>query len=400
MKLLYACSENAHDRNVWSGLVWHIWKALEQGGVEVELFDQVPMEYPLHIRAIHNYHKRLARRYSHYLGVEPVILKKAASRIEERCRQRACTAVFCPGTGYPVNAYIDPAIPVISYSDATKQTWLRHYFGWNSFCKRTQQQVKEVDKVALSNNTLTIFSSDWAARLAVAETGTSPEKVAVVPFGANLVTPPSDREIEVMIRDRGIDPCRLLFIGVGWERKGGSKALKLLSELRGRGINAQLDVVGCEPSVPDDLRPFIRSHGYVDKSKPEGHILFKGLLAHSHFLLLFSKAEAFGLSLCEANAYGVPCIAQNLGGPAEIVIPNVNGLLISPFSDLTDAADWALAQLTTPESYARLARSARSEYNTRLNWRVSGQRLRSLIEGALDRHKQSGFLDIQSPSRL
>jgi glycosyltransferase involved in cell wall biosynthesis len=397
MKLLYACNENANDRNIWSGLVWHIWKALEQTGLEIELFDQVPLECPLYIRAIHNYHKRLSRRYAHYLGVEPAILTKAAYRIEERYRQRACAAVFCPGTGYPVNAYIDPAIPVISYLDATKQTWLRHYSGWNSFCKRTQRQVKEVDKVALSNNTLTIFSTDWAARLAIAETGTSPEKVAVVPFGANLVTSPSDQEVEVMIRDRGIDPCRLLFIGVEWERKGGSEVLELLSGLHGRGINAQLDVVGCEPSVPEDLVPFIRRHGYVDRSKPEGHSLFTGLLARSHFLLLFSKAEAFGLSLCEANAYGVPCIARNVGGPAEIVIPNVNGVLISSSSDLADAADWALTQLKTPESYARLARSARSEYNVRLNWRVSGQRLRSLIESTLDRQKQRVFSEGRSP---
>jgi glycosyltransferase involved in cell wall biosynthesis len=390
MKLLYACNENAHDRNVWSGLVWHIWKALEQAGLEIELYDQVPMECPLHIRAIHNYHKRLSRRYSHYLGVEPAILTKAAYRIEERYRQRACAAIFCPATGYPINAYVNPAIPVISYLDATKQTWLRHYFGWNSLCKRTQQKVKEVDKVALSNNALTIFATVWAARLAVAETGTSPEKVAVVPFGANLVTPPSDQEVETMIRDRGIDPCRLLFVGVDWERKGGSKALKLLSGLRGRGVNAQLDIVGCKPSVPEDLQPFIRSHGYVDRSKSEGHMLFKGLLAGSHFLLLFSTAEAFGLSLCEANAYGVPCIAHNLEGPAEIVIPNVNGLLISLSSDLAEAVDWTLVQLKRPESYARLARLARSEYNARLNWRVSGQRLRGLIEGALDRHKQKG----------
>src|SRR5258707_1779879 len=144
-------------------------------------------------------------------------------------------------------------------------------------------------------------SRTYCTRLAIAETGTSPEKVAVVPFGANLVTSPSDQEVEVMIRDRGIDPCRLLFIGVEWERKGGSEALELLSALHGRGINAQLDVVGCEPSVPEDLMPFIRRNGYVDRSKPEGHSLFKCLLARSHFLLLFSKAGASVFSLCEAN---------------------------------------------------------------------------------------------------
>jgi glycosyltransferase involved in cell wall biosynthesis len=96
------------------------------------------------------------------------------------------------------------------------------------------------------------------------------------------------------------------------------------------------------------------------------------------------------LALSSKRLWG-SCIAQNLGGPTEIVIPNVNGVLVSPSSDLTDATDWALTQLKTPESYARLARSARSEYYVRLNWRVSGQPLRSLIEGALDRHEQRGL---------
>jgi len=48
----------------------------------------------------------------------------------------------------------------------------------------------------------------------------------------------------------------------------------------------------------------------------------------AHLLLLPSRAEPFGRVVIEAMASGVPVIAANAGGPAEIITSGSNGLLI------------------------------------------------------------------------
>ena len=53
------------------------------------------------------------------------------------------------------------------------------------------------------------------------------------------------------------------------------------------------------------------------------------LIASSHFLLLPTLADCFGLVLCEANAFGVPSLANDVGGVGEVVKPDVNGCLFA-----------------------------------------------------------------------
>jgi glycosyltransferase involved in cell wall biosynthesis len=361
-----------------------MWKALESSGCKVELFDKIPIECPIAIRLMHNFYKRIKRRPSHHLGFEPAVLEKAAKRIERRFRESDCDAVFCPGTGYPVSTYISQELPVISYRDLSNQTWFRFYFGWQNFSKRTRRQAAEVDRIGLTNNTLTVFSSKWAASLAMKETGVPPDKIAIIPFGANINNPPSREEVDQMIRGRDISCCRVLFLGKDWERKGGKRALRLVSLLRSRGVAAELDVIGCTPSIPDHLSKFVRVHGFVDKASAAGQSRLRDLFANSLFLVMLSTADASPLVLCEANCYGVPCIATAVGGIPEIITANVNGILASSVVDDEEVARWLVDQIRSKDSYMRIARSARSEFEKRLNWSVSGQQLRSAIERAID----------------
>ena len=53
---------------------------------------------------------------------------------------------------------------------------------------------------------------------------------------------------------------------------------------------------------------------------------------HADVLLLPSWREAFGRIAIEAMAMGVPVVATEVGGPAEIVRPGVDGLLLAPRS--------------------------------------------------------------------
>lgn len=70
-----------------------------------------------------------------------------------------------------------------------------------------------------------------------------------------------------------------------------------------------------------------------------------------------SDREPFGIVVVEAMALGKPVVAGALGGPAEIITPNVDGLL-APFGDATALAQALLRYLDEPALAARCAAGA------------------------------------------
>ena len=384
MKLLYACADRADDPLLWSGFVSNCRQALLDIGVELVVFDQIPFECPLSVRLLHQLHKRLGRKV-HMVQLEPGVLRRAAARIATRFAQGDCDAVFSPGAGVPVYAYLPASIPVVSYLDATKRTWIANYFGLETLCTRSLRHVDEVDRVSLRNNALTIFSSDWAQAEAMRDYNVAADRTAVVPIGANLVAAPSHEEVEHWINARGRDALRLLFLGKEWPRKGGPDALALVRALRARGISATLDVVGCEPELDAPDRSFARVHGFIDHSTAAGREKFHALLRETHLLLFLSHAEAYGIALCEAAAFGVPAFANRVGGIPTIVQPGINGWLNDlPFS-ADAAADKLAAVWRAPDEYRRVALAARGDFEARLNWGAAGRSLRALVEHVLER---------------
>ena len=80
----------------------------------------------------------------------------------------------------------------------------------------------------------------------------------------------------------------------------------------------------------------------------------------SAFDLLLHPAlhEPFGRVICEAMASGVPVIAAESGGPAEIIEPRVSGILVRD-GDPQRMADESLALLADPARAALLAEGGR-----------------------------------------
>ena len=292
---------------------------------------------------------------------------------------------FQPGHGVPVYAFLPASIPVFAYLDASKVSWIRTYFGLNTLCKRSRRHVEAVDRSSLGHNAMTFFASHWAVAEAARDYGIPMDRMAVVPFGANLVDPPTRAEVEAWIGARPRGALRLFFLGKEWERKGGPEALALVRELRARGIASTLDVVGCNPVLNDADRALVELHGFIDHSRPEGREKVRQLLARAHVLLFLSRAEAFGIAVCEAAAFGVPAFAADVGGIPTIVRPGINGWLTpAPFS-AAEGASTLQASFARDGEYQRLARGARDDFETRLNWPAAGAAMVQHIERALAR---------------
>jgi len=133
--------------------------------------------------------------------------------------------------------------------------------------------------------------------------------------------------------------------------KGQDTAINALKMLRDEGIDAQLLLIGSPKFVARATRYNNESYAaslrrLVADAKLEDRVSWMGeredvpeLVRAVDVLLVPSWEEPFGRALIEAMALGVPVIATNVGGPAEIIEDGREGYLLPP----REPRAWALA---------------------------------------------------------
>ncbi len=274
---------------------------------------------------------------------------------------------------HAIAAYTPTAKPVVLYTDAmfprryrdNVHPWLAGLAPWSV---RFSQKV---NGAALARAELCCFASHWAAEQALAYPQADPQRISVIPFGANLAQPPP----AALAADRQLDgTLELLWVGRDWQLKGGSVAVAALQELVRRGIRARLHLVGVglpATVLPDD----VVQHGVIDKAEPAGRQLLDQLYRQSHVLLLPTRAEGFGIAFAEAAAYGLPALAYATTGVKTAVADGLSGVLLPPGTGATRFADVLAAWVAAPEEYRHLALGARQHFESTVNWSTAVTRL-------------------------
>ena len=199
-----------------------------------------------------------------------------------------------------------------------------------------------MEKTALQKSKLAIYSSEWAAQTAIEYYQADPAKVQVVPFGANIESSKTLYEVKDLIELRPLNPCKLLFIGVDWFRKGGDIALKVAQELNNLGLSTELTVIGSQPIVEGSLPSFVKPLGFISKSSREGQEKIHQLIGESHFLILPSLADCSPIVLCEANSLGVPCLSTKVGGIPTIIRTGLNGATFDKAADISEYCKYVI----------------------------------------------------------
>ncbi|MFM7181240.1 MAG: glycosyltransferase family 4 protein [Verrucomicrobiales bacterium] len=228
----------------------------------------------------------------------------------------------------------------------------------------------EVEKRILRHCRYAIYSSDWAARSAIDFDGADPAKVKVIPFAANVDHQFDEASVRNFIASRSRQTCRLLFVGVDWHRKGGAKAVEVARLLNESGLPTELDFVGCEPE--GETPEFVKRHGFISRRTAEGRAWLDELFARSHFLIVPSLAECYGLVFADASSYGVPSLATNVGGIPTVVREGINGRLFDLNQDAASYCEYVRGLISDWPRYQALAESSFREYSERLNWDAVG----------------------------
>jgi sucrose synthase len=91
--------------------------------------------------------------------------------------------------------------------------------------------------------------------------------------------------------------------------------------------------------------------------------------------------EAFGLTLIEAMATGLPVFATRYGGPLEIIQHGISGFHIDPNdgnASTNAMADFLQQAAADPEHWHALSKGARARVEARYTWRLYAQRMMTL----------------------
>jgi len=163
---------------------------------------------------------------------------------------------------------------------------------------------------------------------------------------------------------------------------------------------ANLVIVGghIQPDDSDDLEEreqIQRLHDVMDRYQLDGQLRWVGMHLEKNLVGELYRAvadrrgafaqpalfEAFGLTVIEAMASGLPTFATQYGGPLEIIENGVSGYHIDPNHGLESArriADFFRRCRENPDEWFRVSQGAVKRVESRYNWKLYARRLMTL----------------------
>ncbi len=371
LKIAYITLVNPNDKHSWSGTNYYLLQTLRKHVGDVETLGPAEPVFVSFICKAFNFFSKLMFNKRFDYRHSTVYANACSKLFQKKLSGKKYDLIVCPGNIASV-AYLKTDIPIIYIGDRTVAASLNYHEIFSNLWNFSKEKSLQTEKMALQNCTLAIYPSAWAVNSVIKEYGISKDKVKVIPFGANIDNFPSEIK-----RTRG-NICKLLFIGVEWQAKGGSIAVECLHELIKSGIDASLTVVGCK--VPEQFKnDKIINYTFLNKNIPEQSKKLEELFLESDIFILPTRIDAYGLVFCEASAYGLPSIGTNTGGVAGVLHGGVNGYLMPFEAGGKEYAKKISEWFSNDDLYAKMSKSSRKIFEEKLNWDVFGECFKKIL---------------------
>ncbi len=369
MKISLISNQDPINPDNYSGTPYYIIQSLTKQNVQVDyahISFSSPTRYERFQQFLLKYtgkNQSATMRYAQY----------CALKIEKILRDLKTDAILM--NPWIVGALVETKTPIFYWTDIVFTSFMNFYPDF--ICRYTEPDIYTLTHDCLKKAKLLLFSSGWAARSAIEMHGISKSKIRIVPFGANLDISHSLGDVRQMIKVRSRRCIKFLFVGKEWYRKGGDIVLRIAKQLHIMGHAIEVTLVGCDPE--EHLPPYVRVEGLISKNSQAERDKIRRLYQDAHFLFVPSRAEAYGIVFCEANAFGVPCLTTSVGGIPEVVKDGINGMKFSLEATVKEYCDYIINLITNYKEYEALALSAYNEYVTRLNWSVASRLAKQYI---------------------
>jgi glycosyltransferase involved in cell wall biosynthesis len=415
LRIAYLTQGNPHDKRAWSCSLYYIGQALQKHCGDVICLGPLPLPTPgllarlkaksslllFHRRYLHETSLRAARALGAACGgaidyassgsglsfpMDQAQSIAPPQRQDSNASDAIKATIASPDVIVAVAseaalAYLETETPVVLVGDTTYAQAVGYIPYYARLSARSLHEIDAIERRVFAKVRASVFSSEWAARFVIEHYDVDPRHVYVVPFGVNLDHIP---EAAIAAARAPAAQCRLLFMGVDWQRKGGEIAYETLLALLALDIDAELIVCGCTP--PTRLaHPHMTVIPFLDKNEPRQQQQLEQLFITAHFLLLPTRADCAPNVFREAAAFGLPVITTDTGGVSSIIREGENGHML-PLS--ARGADYAalIARIYCDDEpyneageYTRLARASRVAFEQHLNWDAWGQSIHDIL---------------------
>ncbi|MEO6548029.1 MAG: glycosyltransferase family 4 protein [Ferruginibacter sp.] len=383
-RIAYYTINDPLDKRSWSGATYYMGKALERNVGEVQFLGPVKIPWLLDkfFRGIQKLTRNIFKtewipKYSLFKNIY------ACRILNSKMKGKDFDFLVAPAAASEL-AYLKTKLPIIYYGDATYKSYSEMYEKeFKNLNEVSRWEGNHLEKRALQNSDLVIFSSAWAVQSANRYYHVPANKMEVIQMGANIDKVP---EHAIIYQKEHNQLLTLLFLSVDWHRKGGPIAFDTLQYLTDAGIEVKLIVCGCVPPAnfthaAMEIIPFLNKNDVNDAER------FVQILSSAHFLLLPTRADCTPLVNCESNAYGVPAITTDVGGVSEAVKDGVNGYCLPLEAVGADYAELIVSLFSDKEKYHRLIESSRKRFDDELNWDKFAENFKKVLQ----KHKYFNF---------
>ena len=293
---------------------------------------------------------------------------------------------------YEAAARVAPGVPIVGHLHGTELLMLEAIehdpYRWpygEEWAERLRAWAEQAHRLIV----LTETACDRAAHLL----GIDSAKCATVPngFDPRRFGP---RAVDRVAVHRGLgveiepDTPVLLYVGRFTEVKRIPLLIEAYERARpGFARRAPLVIVGGFPNEFEGERPqdAIARTGARDVHLTgwHDHEELPEILNASDALVLSSVREQFGQVIVEAMACGIPAIAVDAYGPAEIVDHGETGWLVEP-DDVVSLANALVEAVNRPSERRRRGANAAREAHDRYAWPSLAQRVADIYDDAVD----------------
>ena len=372
MKVLFVCTGKYNDIKNWSGTVKSIANTLEEISDEIKYVDE--LKENTIIKLIYKILNKISKK-KFLLTRDIFIAKSYARQVKKRSEGFNYDLIFTTSS-LPV-AFLESKKPIYFYTDATFENMIDYYESFSNLSYISKTIGNYIEQKSIHNVTCSIYASEWAANSALNYYGAYEDKVKVVNFGLNMDNDLTEQLIKEMIKKRLKDEeIKLFFMGVDFKRKGGDLALKIVKKINDKGYKCKLFISGCEVDLDDEYKKYVEVLGYLNKDIDKDREKINKLYSDSHFFILPTRNEAYGIVFAEASSYGLPSITTSTGGVNSVIADDKNGYCLSINSDESEYANLIIDIFKNKERYENLCIKSYNEYKNRLNWNEVSKKLK------------------------
>lgn len=274
-------------------------------------------------------------------------------------------------------------LPIIYASDTTANLLNTTYPEYMLRSDGYHQACNEIEKKSLGKSSFFLPAAACAHDSAIEFYELAKEKVHLVEFGAHIT--PSQALAKKTPPD--INNLQLCLVAADPVRKQLDLCISTTEALNNMGWKTVLHYIGPHHDALEKTS-VVRWHGRLQLSDSEDRKTHQEIMEASHWMLLPSTAEAFGIAPCEAAHFAVPSIVTDVGGLPTVVQHQHTGVVMPLSANAKDYAEEIISISKDESRYLAMSDAALERAHNTLSWSVWAEKVKSLMYQAVLEKKQ------------